>query len=273
MFVLQRLLLFSCILFAPFAMIISKKANKYEGKIFMRRAMFLVMIVCLLLTGCGKSGQGTAADTQPAETQPTETPKAETETKPEPAEPVVQQEPSVTVEPLPDTTMESLDNAAFAASLEEGDAYVDDAGIMQMAVTVYSYDQYDLAQIAGLKVGDSIVTYAGAVEVNTLERTGGTVIINGGLEAGGMELVADESTIFYETERSGARKWHKVGEATLRVSADFVYYDRSDPEKEEIFYPGSFLVGEVTDYHFTPYNTTIRVEEGQVVEMIRVYVP
>ena len=80
--------------------------------------------------------------------------------------------------------------------------------------------------------------------------------------------------IFYETGFNDAKNWYEVGEATIRVSVDFLYYDRSDPERGDvIFYPGSFLVGEVTDYHFVPHNTTIRVENGQIVEMIRTYVP
>ena len=244
----------------------------------MKKMMFLMLAVCFLLAGCGKSGE--------ADTQQTETPNVNAEVKQEPAapvEPVVKQEPAepaveqetgVTIHPLPDTTMDDLKNATISVSLEEGDAYVDDAGIMQMAVTIYSHDQYDLAQIAELKVGDTIVTHDGDVKVSTLERgTGGTFVINGGPEAGGMELATDDSTIFYEIGFNDAKNWHKVGEATIRVSADFVYYDRSDPETEKTFYPGSFLVGEVTDYHFTPHNTTIRMEDGQIVEMIRVYVP
>ena len=44
-------------------------------------------------------------------------------------------------------------------------------------------------------------------------------------------------------------------------------------EEEGVLYPGSFLVGEVKNYDFTPYNTTVRVEAGQIVEMTRVFVP
>lgn len=65
-----------------------------------------------------------------------------------------------------------------------------------------------------------------------------------------------------------------VGEATNRVSVDFVGYDTSDLESGEVlFYPGSFLVGEVTNFNFTPHNTTIRVADGQIVEMHRFYTP
>jgi hypothetical protein len=235
----------------------------------MKRIMLLMLAVCFMLTGCGKTDAG-AADTQlPEKTT------VEPEAKPEPAVPAAKQEPSITVKPLPDTTMEELNDSILSVSLKEGDAYVDDTGKMQMAVKIYSYDKYDLAHIAELKVSDTIVTHAGEVKISTLERgAGGVVIINGGLEAGGIELVTDGGGIFYETGFNDAKNWYEVGEATIRVSVDFLYYDRSDPERGDvIFYPGSFLVGEVTDYHFVPHNTTIRVENGQIVEMIRTYVP
>ena len=245
----------------------------------MKKAMILMLVLCFLLTGCGETGQSAAADTQLTETTPAETETrqepAELAAKQESAEPVAKQELSVTVKPLPDTTMEELEDAILSVSLEEGGAYVDDTGKMQMAVKIYSYDKYDLAHVAGLKAGDTIVTHGGEVKISALERgAGGAVIINGGLEAGGLELLTDESSVFYENGFNDAKNWYQVGEATIRVSADFTYYDRSAPEcGEVVFYPGSFLVGEVTDYCFTPHNTTIRVEAGQIVEMIRVYVP
>ena len=98
--------------------------------------------------------------------------------------------------------------------------------------------------------------------------------INGGLENGGFDLVTDDCGIYFETGYNDAKNWYQIGEATIRVSADLTGTDNIDPAQGEvIFYPGSFLVGEVTNYDFTPYNTTIRVEEGQIVEIHRVYVP
>ena len=68
----------------------------------------------------------------------------------------------------------------------------------------------------------------------------------------------------------GVKNWYEIGEATIRVSADFRGLDKADPERGEvILYPGDFLVGAVTNYDFTPYNTAIRVEGGQIVEMNR----
>ena len=162
-----------------------------------------------------------------------------------------------------------------AISLEEGDAYVDDTGIMQMKVKIYTYDRFDMVDIAELKVGDTIVTHDGDVKIISVERNYfGTILVNGGLENGGFDLFTDDDGVYYEQGFSDTKNWYEVGEATLRVSADLVFQDNMDLEQgQQIYYAGSFLVGEVTDYHFTPHNTTIRTENGQIVFMERIYTP
>ena len=235
----------------------------------MKKWILVMAAVCLMLAGCGKAEEnGPADNTQPAGS---DVEAAEQEVSGE----AEQEEPAVTVYPLPDTTMENLTDAILSVSLEEGDAYVDDTGKMQMDVTIFTYDRYDMVDISGLKVGDTMVTHAGEVEVTAMERTeSGILYINGGLEEGGFDLVTDESGIFYETGFNDAKNWYEVGEATIRVSADFEGRDNSDPEQGEVvIYPGDFLVGAVTDYNFTPYNTTIRVQDGQIVEPNRAYMP
>lgn len=234
----------------------------------LKKMMLMMVALCLLLAGCGQSKQDAADAEVP------EQPAVETEAEQE-SSGNTEEAAAVTVQPLPDTTMENLTDAILSVSLEEGDAYVDDTGKMQMDLKIYSYDKYDMVDIANLKEGDTIVTHAGEVVVTSLERTqGGLILINGGLEEGGFDLFTDDSGIFYESGFNDVKNWYEVGEATIRVSADFEYLDNSDPEQGEIvFYPGSFLVGEVTDYNFTPHNTTIRVEGGQIVEMNRMYTP
>ena len=206
----------------------------------MKKILMTVFLIAVLLTGCGS-----------------------------------EQEPAVTVAPLPDTVMENLTDAVLSVSLEEGDAYVDDTGIMRMDLKIYTYDKYDIVDISALKVGDILVTHAGDVEVASLECSEtGMISINGGLEAGGLDLVTDDSTIYFETGMNDAKNWYEAGEATIRVSVDFKFLDSRDPEQGEVlFYPGSFLIGEVTNYDFTPYNTTILVENGQIIEMDSIYIP
>ena len=222
----------------------------------MKKLIFFTLVICFLLTGCGNDK---------AATEVTETISAT----------AVTEQSASKVYPLPDTTMDNLNDAILSISLNEGDAYVDDTGKMQMDLKIYSYDQYDMVDISMLKVGDILVTHAGEVEITTLDRKeNGTILINGGLDENGFDLVTNETGIYYECGYSDAKSWYEVGEATIRVSVDFMYYDTSDLDKGEVFYyPGDFLIGAVTDYNFTPYNTTIRVENGQIMEMHRVYIP
>ena len=222
----------------------------------MKKTIFLTLVICFLLTGCGNDK---------AATEVTETISAT----------AVTELSASKVYPLPDTTMDNLNDAILSISLNEGDAYVDDTGKMQMDLKLYSYDQYDMVDISRLKVGDILVTHAGEVEITALDRNeNGTILINGGLDENGFDLITNETGVYYECGYSDAKNWHEIGEATIRVSVDFMYYDTSDLDKGEIlYYPGDFLIGAVTDYNFTPHNTTIRVENGQIIEMHRVYTP
>ena len=224
----------------------------------MKKSIVFTLVLCLLLTGCGNVKAATEATQAVSTTAATE-----------------QTAPASRIYPLPDTTMDNLSEAILSVSLEEGDAYVDDTGIMRMDVTIYTYDKYDMVDISMLKVGDILVTHSGEVEISALERKeNGTLLINGGLDENGLDLITDESGIYYACGYSDAKNWYITGEATIRVSTDFLYHDTSDLEIGEIlYYPGSFLIGEVTDYHFTPHNTTIRVENSQIIEMHRVYTP
>lgn len=220
-----------------------------------RCLMIVTSILCMLCTGCAKNGDGVEI--------PQMTVAEETTV------------PVVVINPLPDTTMRNLKDAILSVSLEDGDAYIDDTGIMRMDVKIYTFDKYDMVDIANLKIGDTIATHDGFVEVTSLERTDlGTIRINGGLDENGMELDVGNQGYYFESGFSDAKNWYMVGEATIRVSVDFVGYDTSDLESGEVlFYPGSFLVGEVTNFNFTPHNTTIRVADGQIVEMHRFYTP
>ena len=150
----------------------------------MKKMMLVLMISCLLLTGCG-----------------------------------ILKGEVVTVNPLPDTTMENLTDAILSVSLEEGDAYVDDTGKMQMDLQIYSFDKYDMVAVSVLEKGNRIVTHDGEVKIKSIERNAeGAIQINGGAAKGGITLVTDDSGIFYAVDQNGAKTWHTVGEATIRVS-------------------------------------------------------
>lgn len=181
------------------------------------------------------------------------------------------------ISPLPVTIdINKLDNCTVAISLEQGDAYVDDTGAMQMDVTVYTYDLYDMVDIASLKEGDVIIIREQEVPVTNLERNElGLVIINGGEENGGYDFYTDNSGVYFEMGFNDAKAYYPLGEATIRVSADFEFYDSSDlAAGEKMFYPGDFLIDDAgIRYDFNANNTTIVIEEGQIIQMNRIYTP
>ena len=234
-----------------------------------KKIIVLWMVFCLLLTGCAASQKGNGENEIPSDITAS---KAMVSSDTDSTE---QLEETHTITPLPDTTMENLTDAILSVSLDEGNAYVDDNGRMQMDLKIYTYDTYDMVDIANLKVGDTVVRHYGEVKVVSKEQSEtGTISINGGLENGGFDLVTDDCGIFYETGFNDVKNWYEIGEATIRVSVDFNGIDHADLEQGEvIIYPGDFLIGAVTNYDFTPYNTTIRVEDGQIVEMNRVFIP
>lgn len=221
----------------------------------------------------------TAAPTTEPTTAPTEAPTgtAQPITEPVSSPDEVSVPATKTIAPLPVTIdMNNLDNCTVAVSFNKGDAYVDDNGIMQLKAKVYTYDLYDMVDIALLKEGDTIILRGEEVLVNSLVRTEhGSVQINGGLDVGGYELITTENTVYFETGYSDMKSYYELGEATLRVSADFIFTDKMDLDKGAVtYYPGDFLTDEAgIFYSFAPDNTSIVIQNGQVISMERIYTP
>ena len=181
------------------------------------------------------------------------------------------------INPLPETLdVNALDNCTVAVSLEKGNAYVDDSGKMVMDVTVYSYELYDMVDIASLKENDVIVRKDEEVTITEVERTdSGLVRINGGEENGGFDLVSNDNTVYYETGMNDIKAYYELGKATLPVSVDFEYIDESVLDSEaKTYYPGDFLTDDAEiEYNFTPNNTSIVIENGTIIKMNKVYMP
>ena len=181
------------------------------------------------------------------------------------------------IRPLPETLdINALDNCTVAVSLEKGDAKLSDDGKMVMYLTVYSYELYDMVDIASLKENDVIVRKNEEVTVSEVERLdSGLVRINGGEENGGFDLVSNDSTVYYETGMNDIKAYYEIGMATLPVSDEFEYIDESVLDSEaKIYYPGDFLTDDAEiEYNFSPNNTNIVIENGTIIKMNKVYMP
>ena len=239
------------------------------------KKLALLLMVCCMCTACGTKEESVTDVLEQVETVTEETVEAADEEKiveEAVVEEVIADEgeeggvETKVITPLPSTIdMSALDNCTLAVSFEKGDAYVDDEGAMQLKVTVYEYELFDMVDIANLKEGDTIVIQKKEVLVETMEiLDSGLLFINGGMENGGYDLWHGESGVYFEHGYNDTKSYQPIGEATIKVSDEFEFVDSSDLDKGEVtFYPGDFLTGYVNIvYDFTPNNTSIVVENG-----------
>ena len=194
--------------------------------------------------------------------------KTETESK----------EPNVNViSPLPETLdINALDNCTVAISLDKGGVYVNDSEKMVMDVTVYSYELYDMVDIASLKENDVILRKNEEVKVTEIERLEtGLVRINGGEENGGFDLVSNDSTVYYESGMNDIKAYYELGNVTLPVSDEFEYVDESDLDADaKKYFAEDFLKDDAgIEYNFSPNNTSIVIENGTIIKMNKTYMP
>ena len=221
------------------------------------KKLILLLSLCLLLSGCA------------IKNEPATLPALEPATRP-----IVQ---TNWIQPLPSSVdLENLEDCTLSVSLREGDAYVDDTGVMQMKLTVYEYDVYGAADVAALRVGDTITIDGENVEVKTLNVDEyGTVAINGGLDGDGYSLTTGEDTTYHRLLENDSKDYHEVGQITVPVDESFIYTDQSQlGEEPAVYVAGDFLTADGSiEYSFYPQNTTVRLEKGRVVEMTRVFVP
>lgn len=233
----------------------------------MKTILAFVLLASMLLSGC-QSAQ------VPAET---ETVFAETEAAIAATEEAAEETADgKTLLPLPDTTMESLDDATAAIAFGEGDFYRAENGLVMLRMQVYSYDKYDLVEVSQFQAGDTILLCGEEILAETVEQDEfGTILINGGLDNDGIDLITDDNGVFYARDYSDMKHWYLVGEAEYAVSDNFLYTDSSDLEQEPKTYSAEdFLNGNPDlDYMHFPQNTQVRLEKGEVAALERFYTP
>lgn len=226
----------------------------------MKLQIFTIVLLCVFLTGCGNSVS------KPEQT--TESVAVETKAE-EPLAPAV-------IRPLPDTTMNALENSVLNISFAQNDFYQNESGEVFLRMQVYSYEKFDLVDISFLKAGDIILLSGEEIPVKAVERNDyGTVLINGGLDEGGFDLATNDSGIYFVHGYSDMKSWIPVGDAEFAVSDTFAFHDSADLELGTVVYDAEDLLNAIPEsiFGYQPQNTTVRIENGLVVEMDRIYTP
>ena len=229
----------------------------------------LLAISVLALSAC--AARQTAPDTQ-------DTPAAETTGQPDASEQAgEEQQPAQEakrVEPMPESLdLNALTDATVAASFGADDISETD-GKTELTLTVYDYDIYDMVDIAQLAVGDTIVVDGKDMVVTSREDENGFVIINGGLEQGGVDLTSDDSGVYYAAGLDDAKSYHELGRITVPVAEGFVLTDNSDLEHPDETSAASDLAKlAASEPGFTANNTLATIEHGELTVLARSYTP
>ena len=241
-----------------------------------KKAVAITAVLALsLMTGCGASSSAassvasSAAASEPASSVAVSSVASSSEAA------VVDGVQPIEV----DETIDALQNGDSSYKVYAGITNVSDDSV---TLEVYAYDAYEPDDIAALKAGDVIYAHdeqTGELEAVTIESIEqdqyGEYIINGGIEAGGINFTQDRGVLRTMTF-DGYPVYYKVGDVTLPLAENVTLEDSSaDPNASMVESSGvADVARDVADSdNWTVYNTTVFVQDGHVFDIQRVWVP
>lgn len=154
----------------------------------------------------------------------------------------------------------------------------------QATLSVYGYDSYlpedidALQEGSVLRIHDQGDTTVTKLTVTSIDRDAdnGYVTINGGIEAGGVELTLDHD-VYRTVTFDDYPLYYEMGEKTMPLAENVVLKDSSaDPQAEAVETTGADAVAAAINAdpdNWTTYNTTLVVQGGKVLEVRRIWVP
>ena len=172
----------------------------------------------------------------------------------------------------------NLPDGVYPVSFDRGDVLSGASGTYMNAVHVYTQDWDDIVDINTLKAGDTVIVSGEAIPVRAVEENEYGILVNDGQDD-------MESFYFRGEEDSNGFAFHGLndmttytehGVTTLVIDPAATFTDAWDIESEPVTVTGADIVTTMqasANEYFVPYNTTVRVEGGKVVEINRVYVP
>jgi len=148
----------------------------------------------------------------------------------------------------------------------------------EMSFTVYSADSYDAIDINMLQIGDTLYYDGSDMVVESIEDRSGDLYINGGLDAGGCELRADDDGTYVAHTFDDYTTYSEIGKLSIPISETIEISDSINNPNS----PVTAGYEEIEDYiegleewssSFTQFNTTVEIRGGKVVAITRIWTP
>ena len=175
-----------------------------------------------------------------------------------------------------------LSDGTYHISFESDKVWVGERKNTINDAVVYDYDRYTAPEIEALSEGDTIVTHLNGTEettaltVESIERENNYVTINGGIEAGGVELTLDHD-VYRTVTFDDYPVYYEMGEVTLPLAGGVTLSDSSaDPQASAVETDGADAVAEAVNAEpdgWTPNNTLVFTEDGTISSIVRIWVP
>lgn len=177
-----------------------------------------------------------------------------------------------------DIDVNALADGIYPVAFNQGDVLGGASGMFMNAVHVYTRDWYDIMDINTMKVGDTIVVGGEEVPVLSVEFTDYGYLVNDEQDDVESFYLAgeDDNNGFGVRGLDDLTTYTEQGVTTLVIDETATFTDAWDIEKEPVTVSGEAILEAIQTSEmdmFVPHNTTVRIENGKVVEINRVYVP
>ena len=167
---------------------------------------------------------------------------------------------------------ENLEDGTYPCAFEVESQDIAGTGMLKN-VRIYTEDTYDIADVGTLETGDAITVRGDLYVIESISDENGFVTINGGIEAGGTELRAfDEDNCYRYAGMDGYSSYTYHFMKDFTISEDVVLTDNYDPTEVKT-YGYDNLTDAFEHPSFFEVNTSIRLENGKIVEINRIYIP
>jgi hypothetical protein len=177
------------------------------------------------------------------------------------------------IRPLPSTLdINNLTECTVNVSFSKDSVIQEES---KLYMKVYDYEVFDMVDISTLDIGDTIIIRDVEVKVNDLETLkSGLLFINGGIENDGYDLWCDNG-VYFEHGYNDVKSFYPIGDIVLPLAENFIYIDSSDLDKGDIELDKDNFLEIVSDkyYEFTEINTKAVISNGEIIKIVRNYVP
>ncbi|MCQ2143737.1 MAG: hypothetical protein MJY56_06685 [Bacteroidales bacterium] len=181
------------------------------------------------------------------------------------------------VKPLPvSIDVNNLEDGIYPVAFSQDEIVKADGGY-NVPFEVFNMDLYDTVELHQMEVGGYIEIAGELIKIETLSKDG-TILINGGLDNGGADLISIGGGVYRYQGWDDIATYTSFGTVNLFVSDRIDFVDKGNVEEsmEGVVVSGDKAFDYLSTVRFgafNQYSTRIRVENGAVVEFYRVYQP